>query len=100
EPDDLVLFGLDRGHDVTHPVTARRVDGGEQGGVTTALSESDQFATAGAAEKLVGEIDHPARAGVKLTATPHAFRVGGGGGVERPCQRCPPVEETRFVVVL
>ena len=34
EPDDLVLFGLDRRHDVAHPVTARRVDRREQGRVT------------------------------------------------------------------
>ncbi len=31
EPDDLVLLGLDRRHDVAHTVTARRVDRREQG---------------------------------------------------------------------
>ena len=30
EADDLVLFGLDRRHDVAHPVAARRVDRREQ----------------------------------------------------------------------
>ena len=38
EPDDLVLFGLDRRHDVAHPVTARRVDRREQGCVSSATS--------------------------------------------------------------
>ena len=52
EPDDLVLFGLDRRHDVAHPVTARRVDRREQRGVPGA-----SLAPVGAAEDLVGEID-------------------------------------------
>ena len=30
-PDDLVLLGLDRRHDVAHPLTARRIDRREEG---------------------------------------------------------------------
>ena len=99
EPDDLVLFGLDRRHDVAHPVTARRVDRREQGGVSTRGAVSSRIHIR-AAEDLVGEIDHVPPAGVELAAPPHVLWAGGGGDVERARCRRPPIEQQRFVLVL
>jgi len=93
EPDDPVLLGLDRRHDVAHPVTARRVDRREQGRVPP-------LAAARAAEHLVGEIDHLAPARVELAAPTHVLRGRGGGDVERARRRCPPIQQHWFVVVL
>ena len=93
EPDDPVLLGLDRRHDVAHPVAARCVDRREQRCVLA-------LRTSRAAEDLVGEIEHLTPKGVELAATTHVLRVRGGGDVERARRRRPPIEQQRFVLVV
>ena len=98
ETDDRVLLGLDRGHDVAHPVAARGVDRGEQRHVRTVRLGSG-VAVERAAEHLVGEVEQPASEAVELPAPAHALGVGAGGDVERPGRRRPPVQQQRFVLV-
>jgi hypothetical protein len=92
EADDLVLLGLNRRHDVAHPVTARCVDRREQRGIAA-------LRPVRSAEDLVGELDDVAPPGEELASAPHAFGVRGGGDVEGTRRGRPPVEQQRFVFV-
>ena len=98
QPDDLVLFGLNRRDDVAHTVTPWRVDRGEQCRVRGEDAVAS-LCTVGTAEDLVGEVDEVAPTSVELAAPTHVFGAGGGGDVERARCRRPPVEQQRFVLV-
>lgn len=93
EPDDLVLLGLDGGHDVAHALPARGVDRRQQGRVAVRV-------LAGPAEDLVGEAGDRTPAGVEVPAPTHVLGVGAGGGVERAGGGRPPVDQQRRVVVV
>ena len=92
EADDLVLFGLDRRDDVTHPWPARRVDRREQRRVTACPG-------AGTAEFLVGEIEHAAPERAELAPPAHVFRRNGGRAVESARRGSAPILQERLVVV-
>lgn len=73
-------------------IPSRRVHRREQGCIPL-------LATSGAAEDLVGEIDHLPPARVELVAPAHLLRGRGGGDVER-APPAPPIHQQRFVIVL
>ena len=72
-----------------------------RGALTAASSAaSPSLAVAGAAEDLVGEIEHLTPTGVELAAPTHVLRGRGGGDIERPRRRRPPIEQQRLELAL
>jgi len=96
--DDPVLLTLDGLHDVGHPAGAAGVQRGQQrrlAGEALVLA-----ALRGAeVEHLVVETGDLAAPGPQVAPAADAFGGGGGGEIERPRGRCPPVQQQRLVVV-
>src|SRR5699024_1906347 len=88
--DHAVLFGLDRGDDVSHAAGAFAVQGGQESGL------ADESAPLGVGEPLqvedlVVDPDHPAATHTQVPAPNHVLWGPGGGRVEGACGRSAPV---------
>jgi hypothetical protein len=105
--NDLVLFGLDRGHDVAETAAAALFQGGDQARIAPQLRRIavlavDVLADAevAGAEQLVLDVEELAALDGEM-ATPHeAHRVTAGGPVERLGHWCPPVDDDGLAVVV
>ena len=89
-PDDLVLLGLDRGHDVAHVARARPLERGEQR--RGAGQETVAFGAGRArdgSEQLVLQIDDATPLGDEVAPAPQSHRMAAGGPVERLRRRHP-----------
>src|SRR5699024_1152945 len=94
--DYAVLFGLDRGDDVSHAAGAFAVQGGQESGLADAsapLAVGEPLHV----EVLVVDPDHPAATHTQVPAPNHVRWGPGGGGVEGACGRSAPVHEDGLV---
>lgn len=95
--DDAVLVGLDGPHDVGHAAGAGRVEGGQQHGVAGAVLEAAAVVVL-EVEDLVVQFGDPAALGGDVPAPAQTHGGVPGGEVERPGDRCAPVDQERGVV--
>ncbi len=86
--DDVILVGLDRGHDVAHRARTRPLDLVDQDPAGRA-----RVGSAAAAELLVLERGQLAAGETEPPPPLQAHRLGLAGPVERPRDRRPPVDD-------
>ena len=96
QPDDRVLLGLDRRHDVAHRRSARRLQRGEQCriGRGSGIGVLVQHIVVEIGDPLVGR-----RSGeLEMPSPGHPERRGQRRAVERPGGGCPPVDQRALPV--
>ena len=94
-PDNLILFRLDRGDDVTHKTGARPAECGEQ--CTRANQARLGRGEAINVEHFVVDADETVLFCREVPATLEPQGIAAGCPVERLGNRCPPVEDDRIL---
>ena len=97
--DDLVLLGLDRGHDVAQPTGAGRLERGHQGVAAGDLGPGADEGL-GVAEDLVLDAQQGPAPDREVPAAGEAHRVATGGPVEGLGHGRPPVDDHRVLVLV
>jgi hypothetical protein len=96
QPDDRVLLGLDRAHDVAHRRSARRLQRGEQRRIGRGFGVDPLI------QHIVVEIDDAlvgrSSGELEMPSPGHAERRGQGRAVERLGGGCSPVDQGAFPV--